>query len=77
MISDSQQKIRMRHMIIRFYYCLYSTNFDESTYFFDTSIVDLGAKEATLISPDALIVIKSTIPVGHTVKLQNGLKTKI
>jgi len=52
------------------------TNFDESTYFFDTSIVDLVSKEATLISPDALIVIKSTIPVGHTVKLQNGLKTK-
>ena len=47
------------------------TNFDESTYFFDTSIVDLVSKEATLISPDALIVIKSTIPVGHTVKLQN------
>ena len=52
------------------------TNFDESTYFFDTSIVDLVSKEATLISPDALIVIKSTIPVGHTVKLQNELKTK-
>ena len=52
------------------------TNFDESTYFFDTSIVDHVSKEATLISPDALIVIKSTIPVGHTVKLQNELKTK-
>ena len=52
------------------------TNFDESTYFFDTSIVDLVSKEATLMSPDALIVIKSTIPVGHTLKLQNALKTK-
>jgi len=52
------------------------TNFDESTYFFDTSIVDLVSKDATLMSPDALIVIKSTIPVGHTLKLQNGLNTK-
>ena len=49
------------------------TNFDEATYFFDTSIVDLVSKEATIMSPDALIVIKSTIPVGHTLKLQIGL----
>ena len=45
------------------------TNFDESTYFFDTSIVDLVSKEANSICPNALIVIKSTIPVGHTLKL--------
>ena len=52
------------------------TNFDESTYFFDTSIVDLVAEEAISMSPDALIVIKSTIPVGHTQKLQDHLKTQ-
>ena len=52
------------------------TNFDESTYFFDTSIVDLVSKEANSICPNALIVIKSTIPVGHTLKLQNELKTR-
>ena len=52
------------------------TNFDESTYFFDTSIVDLVSKEANSMCPNALVVIKSTIPVGHTLKLQNELKTR-
>ena len=52
------------------------TNFDESTYFFDTSIVDLVVEEAISMSQEALIVIKSTIPVGHTQKLQNNLKTQ-
>jgi UDPglucose 6-dehydrogenase len=52
------------------------TNFDESTYFFDTSVVDLVSKEASSINQNALIIIKSTIPVGHTLKLQNTLKTK-
>jgi UDPglucose 6-dehydrogenase len=51
------------------------TNFDESTYFFDTSVVDLVSREASSINQDALIIIKSTIPVGHTLKLQNILKT--
>jgi len=52
------------------------TNFDESTYFFDTSVVDLVSKEASSINQNALIIIKSTIPVGHTLKLQNTLNTE-
>ena len=52
------------------------TNFDESTYFFDTSVVDLVSKEARSINQNALIIIKSTIPVGHTLKLQHTLNTE-
>lgn len=42
------------------------TDFDEAKNAFDTSVVDCAVMEVTRLRPEALIVIKSTIPIGHT-----------
>lgn len=42
------------------------TNYDSRKNFFDTSAVEHVIDEVITINPDALIVIKSTIPVGYT-----------
>lgn len=46
------------------------TNYDEDQNFFDTSTVELSIERAIKFSDKALIVIKSTIPVGFTQKMQ-------
>jgi len=46
------------------------TNYDTDSNRFDTSTVDSVVKDAFEINSEALIVIKSTIPVGHTKSLQ-------
>ena len=52
------------------------TNYDPDTENFDTSSVDTVIEEAIKFNPSALIVIKSTIPVGHTKLLKERFKTK-
>lgn len=46
------------------------TNYDPDTNRFDTSSVDNVVTDALELNADALVVIKSTIPVGHTKSLQ-------
>ena len=46
------------------------TNYDPNTNRFDTSSVDSVVSDALELNADALVVIKSTIPVGHTKSLQ-------
>ena len=46
------------------------TNYDLDTNRFDTSSVDGVVKDALTLNTDAIVVIKSTIPVGHTKSLQ-------
>ncbi len=52
------------------------TNFDQKNNKFDTSIVELVIQETRKINKSALIVIKSTVPVGFTEKMQKKYKTK-
>ena len=52
------------------------TNYDSGQNFFDTSSVDDVVRDALKSNVDALIVIKSTIPVGHTKLLQEKFKTE-
>ena len=51
------------------------TNYDPATNEFDTSSVDEVSKDALNFNPNALVVIKSTIPVGHTKFLQKKYNT--
>jgi len=46
------------------------TNYDTDTNRFDTSSVDTVVEDALKFNLEALVVIKSTIPVGHTKSLQ-------
>ena len=52
------------------------TNYDPDTNRFDTDSVDSVVSDAISVNETALIVIKSTIPVGHTKSLQESLNTK-
>ena len=52
------------------------TNFDTDKNCFDTSSVDNVVQDAIELNRDALVVIKSTIPLGHTKSLQEKLSTK-
>jgi UDPglucose 6-dehydrogenase len=47
------------------------TSYDADTNRFDTNSVDSVVEAALCASPDCLVVIKSTIPVGHTQSLQS------
>lgn len=51
------------------------TNYDSDTNRFDTSSVDAVVEDALSINQHALVVIKSTIPVGHTKSLQERFET--
>jgi UDPglucose 6-dehydrogenase len=52
------------------------TNYDPSLNFFDTSTVDSVVEDARQINKGALIIIKSTVPVGHTKRLQEKFMTE-
>lgn len=51
------------------------TNYDSDTDRFDTDSVKTVARDATALCPNALIVIKSTVPVGFTEALKRELRT--
>ena len=48
-------------------------NYDSEKNFFDTSAVESVIRKVMAVNPDAIIVIKSTIPVGYTKSLREKL----
>ncbi len=52
------------------------TNYDPDTNYFDTSSVDRVVKHALEFDTCAMVVIKSTVPVGHTKSLQKKYNTQ-
>ncbi len=52
------------------------TNYDPETNAFDTSSVETVIREAGAANPTAVIVVKSTVPVGFTRRISAELDTK-
>lgn len=52
------------------------TNYDAQKNFFDTSSVEAVIKLVMKYNPDAIMVIKSTIPVGYTKHIREQMGTK-
>ena len=52
------------------------TNYDSKKNFFDTSSVEAVIKLVMQYNPDAIMVIKSTIPVGYTKSIREKFGTK-
>lgn len=71
-VTDGTSAIRDADLVI----IATPTDYDEQTNYFDTSSVESVIKLTLKAKPEALILVKSTVPVGFTVRMQTLFDSK-
>ncbi|MBQ0118299.1 MAG: nucleotide sugar dehydrogenase [Bacteroidales bacterium] len=65
--TDGQQAYRDAELVL----IATPTNYDPQKNFFDTGAVEMVVEQVMAVNPNAILIIKSTIPVGYTESLHH------